>query len=173
MKYVLAILLLLLTSSVFAQGLITDSYITEIEQNIELLEQIIEEGLGTPRDEFMLDYYRKKLEESKAVRTGTGGNRVAFTTAIANKEPTSNLAEVDHSAQQLIFFTELRNLSGQSVRHRWIYNDQIVFEKAFNVGASRWRVWTQKTITTYRGTLTVEILNGAGTVIQSQSINIR
>jgi hypothetical protein len=172
MKYALLILLLF-TSSVFAQGLITDSYITEIEQNIELLEQIIEEGLGTDRDEFMLQYYRQKLKESKASRTGTGGNRVAFTTQIANKEPTNNLSEVDHSAQQLLFFTELRNLSGQTIRHRWIYNDQIVYEKAFNVGAARWRVWTQKTVTTYRGTLTVQILNGAGNIIQSQSIDIK
>jgi hypothetical protein len=171
MKYALAILLLF-TSSVFAQGLITDTYISEIEQNIELLEELIEQGLGTERDEFMLKYYRQKLEESKATKTG-GGSRVAFTTRIANKEPTSNLAEVDHSAQQLIFFTELKNLTGETVRHRWVYNDQIVYEKAFNVGAARWRVWTQKTITTYRGTLTVEILNGAGNVIQSQSIIIK
>jgi hypothetical protein len=171
MKYALAILLLF-TSSVFAQGLITDTYISEIEQNIELLEELIEQGLGTERDEFMLKYYRQKLEESKATKTG-GGNRIAFTTRIANKEPTNNLAEVDHSAQQLIFFTELRNLTGQTVRHRWVYNDKIVYEKAFNVGAARWRVWTQKTITTYRGTLTVQILNGAGNVIQSQSIDIK
>lgn len=171
MKYALLILLLF-TSSVFAQGLITDTYISEIEQNIELLEELIEQGLGTERDEFMLQYYRQKLAESKAAKTG-GGNRVAFTTQIANKEPTNNLAEVDHSAQQLIFFTELRNLTGQKVRHRWVYNNQIVYEKAFNVGAARWRVWTQKTITTYRGTLTVQILNGAGNVIQSQSITIK
>lgn len=171
MKYAL-IILLLFTSSVFAQGLITDTYISEIEQNIELLEELIEQGLGTERDEFMLKYYRQKLTESKATVRG-GGNRVAFTTRIANREPTNNLSVVDHSVQQLLFFTELKNLTGQKVRHRWVYNDKIVYEKAFNVGAARWRVWTQKTITTYRGTLTVEILNGAGTVIQTQSISIQ
>lgn len=172
MKHAIAVLLLLFTSSVFAQGLITDAYISELEQNIELLEELIEQGLGTERDEFMLKYYRQKLQESKASATG-GGNRVAFTTNIQNKEPVSNLSEVDHSVQQLIFFTELRNLTGQRIRHRWIYKDQIVFEKSFNVGAARWRVWTQKTITTYRGTLTVQILNGAGNIIQSQSIDIK
>lgn len=170
MKYALAILLIF-TSSVFAQGLITDTYIDEIQQNIELLEKIIEEGLGTERDEFMLEYYRQKLSESKATKTG-GGNRVAFTTRIANKEPTNNLAEVDRSQQQLVFFSELRNLSGERITHRWVYNGQVVYEKSFNVGAARWRVWTQKTITPYQGTVTVELVNSAGTVIQSQSINV-
>ena len=170
MKYALAILLLF-TSSVFAQGLITDAYISEIEQNIELLEELIEQGLGTERDEFMLKYYRQKLEETK-VKTVGGDNRVAFTTKIVNKEPSNNLSQVSHTAQQLVFFTELRNLSGKRITHRWVYQGKVVYEKAFNVGAARWRVWSQKTITTYRGTVTVEIVNAAGQVIQSQSIDI-
>ena len=171
MRYAL-LTLLLFTSSVFAQGLITDTYITEIEQNIELLEELIEQGLGTERDEFMLEYYRNKLSEARATSTG-GGNRVAFTTRIVDREPLNNLAEVDRSQQQLVFFSELRNLSGQRITHRWVYNGQVIFEKAFNVGAARWRVWSQKTITPYEGVVTVELVNSSGTVIQSQSITVR
>jgi len=171
MKYALTAILLLFTSSVFAQGLITDAYISEIEQNIELLEELIEQGLGTERDEFMLKYYRQKLEETK-VKTVGGDNRLAFTTQIVNKEPSNNLSQVSHTAQQLLLFSELRNLSGKQITHRWVYQGQVVYEKAFNVGAARWRVWSQKTITTYRGTLTVEIVNAAGQVIQSHSIDI-
>lgn len=172
MKYVLTAILLLFTSSVFAQGLITDAYISEIEQNIELLEELIEQGLGTERDEFMLKYYRQKLEETK-VKTVGGDNRLAFTTQISNKEPVNNLSEVSHTAQQLVLFSELRNLSGKRITHRWVYQGNVVYEKTFNVGAARWRVWSQKTITTYRGTLTVEIVNAAGQVIQSRSIDIK
>lgn len=171
MKYAL-LTLLLFTSSVFAQGLITDTYITEIEQNIELLEELIEQGLGTERDEFMLEYYRNKLAEAKATSTG-GGNRVAFTTRIVNREPFDNLAEVNRSQQQLIFFSELRNLTGERITHRWVYNGNVVYQKAFDVGAARWRVWSQKTITPYQGTVTVELVNSSGRIIQSQSITVR
>lgn len=171
MRYAL-LALLLFASSVSAQGLITDTYITELEQNIELLEELIEQGLGTERDEFMLEYYRNKLAESRAATTG-GGNRVAFTTRIVNREPLNNLAEVDHTQQQLVFFSELRNLTGERITHRWVHNGEVVFEKAFDVGAARWRVWSQKTITQNVGTLTVELVNSAGVVIQSQSINVK
>jgi len=119
----------------------------------------------------MLKYYRQKLEETK-VKTVGGDNRLAFTTQIVNKEPSNNLSQVSHTAQQLLLFSELRNLSGKQITHRWVYQGQVVYEKAFNVGAARWRVWSQKTITTYRGTLTVEIVNAAGQVIQSHSIDI-
>ena len=170
MKYALLILILF-SSSVFAQGLITDTYIGEIEQNIELLEELIEQGLGTERDEFMLKYYRQKLDETR-VKTVGGDSRLAFTTLIANKEPTSDLTQVSHTAQQLLFFSELRNLSGKRVTHRWVYNGNVVYEKSFNVGAARWRVWTQKTITTYRGPVTVQIVNAAGQVLQTREITV-
>jgi hypothetical protein len=172
MKHALAIFLLLISSSVFAQGLITDTYIDEIEQNIELLEELIKQGLGTERDEFMLKYYRQKLEETK-VKTVGGDSRLVFTTKIVNKEPSNNLASVSHTAQQIVFFSELRNLSGKRITHRWIYQGNTVYEKSFNVGAARWRVWSQKTITTYRGTLTVQLVNAAGQIIQSHSIDIQ
>ena len=171
MKQLIAVLSLLLFASVANAQALTDTYITEIEQNIELLEELIAQGLGTDRDKFMLDYYKKKLTEQKASALG-GGNRVAFTTAIVNKEPSNSLNEVDRSQQQLYFFTELRNLSGKRVFHRWKYRGNVVYEKGFNVGAARWRVWTQKTITAYQGPLTVEIVVD-GNVVQSAIVNVK
>ena len=171
MKQLIAVLSLLLFASVANAQALTDTYITEIEQNIELLEELIAQGLGTDRDKFMLDYYKKKLTEQKASAIG-GGNRVAFTTAIVNKEPSNSLNEVDRSQQQLYFFTELRNLSGKRVTHRWKYRSDVVYEKGFNVGAARWRVWTQKTITAYQGPITVEIVVD-GAVVQSAIINVK
>lgn len=171
MKHLIAVLFLLLFASVANAQALTDTYITELESNIELLEKLIAEGVGTDRDRFMLEYYRGKLTESKAAETG-GGNRVAYTTAISNKEPVNNLNEVDRSLQQLYFFTELRNLSGKQVIHRWRYRGDVVYEKAFNVGAARWRVWTQKTITAYQGPVTVEIVS-EGRILQSAIVNVK
>lgn len=171
MKQLIAVLSLLLFASIVNAQALTDTYITELESNIELLEELIRSGHGTDRDKFMLEYYKKKLTEQKASAIG-GGNRVAFTTAIVNKEPANSLNEVDRSQQQLYFFTELRNLSGKRVTHRWKYRGEVVYEKGFNVGAARWRVWTQKTITAYEGPLTVEIVVD-NNVVQSAIVNIK
>ena len=171
MKQLIAVLSLLLFASIVNAQALTDTYITELESNIELLEELIRSGHGTDRDKFMLEYYKKKLTEQKASAIG-GGNRVAFTTAIVNKEPANSLNEVDRSQQQLYFFTELRNLSGKRVTHRWKYRGNVVYEKGFNVGAARWRVWTQKTITAYEGPLTVEIVVD-NNVVQSAIVNIK
>lgn len=170
MKQLIAVLLLMVSATAAGQAL-TDTYITEIESNIELLEQLIEEGVGTDRDKFMLKYYKDKLTESKAAAIG-GGNRVAFTTQIVNKEPANNLTEVDRAQQRLLFFTELRNLTGKTVTHRWVYNGAVVYEKAFNVGGARWRVWSQKTITAYQGTVTVEIVSD-NQILQSAIIKVK
>lgn len=171
MKQLIAVLSLLLFASVVNAQALTDTYITEIEQNIELLEELIAQGLGTERDKFMLEYYKKKLTESRASTTG-GGNRVAFTTEISNREPVNSLSELDRAQQQVYFFSELRNLTGKRALHRWIYNGKVVYEQGFNVGAARWRVWSQKTITAYQGPVTVQIVVN-GQVLQSAILNIR
>ncbi len=170
MKYLIVALFLLLSSTVFAQS-VTDTYITELESNIELLEGLIAEGVGTDRDKYMLEYYKRKLAESRAAQTG-GGNRVAFTTSINNREPVNNLNEVNRNQQQVYFFSELRNLTGKRVFHRWLYNGEVVHEQGFNVGAARWRVWSQKTITAYQGPVTVQIV-ADGQVLQSAILNVR
>ena len=172
MKKLIAVLFLLLASSANAQVL-TDAYITEIEQNVELLEELIAQGLGTERDEFMLEYYKKKLTEQKASSVG-GGNRVAFTTAIDNKEPINNLQVIDrHDSQTIFFFSELKNLQGKRITHRWSFNGNVIYQKGFAVGGSRWRVWTEKAITPFDGVVTVELVDAAGNILQSSSITIR
>jgi len=171
MKKLIAVLFLLLASSANAQVL-TDAYITEIEQNIELLEELIAQGLGTERDEFMLKYYKQKLEEKTAVKKG--GNRVAFTTAIDNKEPINNLQVIDrHDSQTIFFFSELKNLQGKRITHRWSFNGNVIYQKGFAVGGSRWRVWTEKAITPFDGVVTVELVDATGNILQSSSITIR
>ena len=172
MKMLLVVCLLAFAPMALSQSLITDTYITEIEQNIKLLESMQSEGVATDRDKFMLKYYKERLQEAKATETG-GGNRVAFTTAVVNKEPSNNLNEVNRAQRQVTFFSELKNLTGKAITHRWVYNGQVVYSKTFNVGAASWRVWTQKTITPYQGVVTVQIVDPAGTVLQTASITVR
>ncbi|MBT8132349.1 MAG: DUF2914 domain-containing protein, partial [Gammaproteobacteria bacterium] len=76
--------------------------------------------------------------------------RGRLTSAVEQREPVDDLGSTimgsGAAEQQYYFFTELRELAGQRVRHRWIYNDRVVAEVPFNVGeAWRWRVYSSKT----------------------------
>lgn len=108
-----------------------------------------------------------------AVTAATAGevSRAVFTTAIDNREPVSTIDSLDSSALRSIsFFTELQGLSGQTVTHQWTHQDKVMFEKAFEVKADRWRVWTSKTlIPAWSGTWTVNVLDNDHTLLASKS----
>ena len=98
-------------------------------------------------------------------------SRALFATAIDNREPVSAVESLDSSTTRSVtFFTELNDLSGQTVTHQWTHNDKVMFEKSFEVKAQRWRVWTSKTlIPNWSGTLTVNVLDAEQTLLASRS----
>lgn len=111
-----------------------------------------------------------------AVETAPAGSvaRSAFTSGIQDREPVDQLTEVTASNSQVYFFTELRDLDGQTVKHRWLYQGAVIAEVNFNVGGSRWRVWSNKTLQPDQlGTWTVEVVDGSGKVISSATIEHR
>jgi len=76
------------------------------------------------------------------------------------------------SYDSISFFTELNDLTGRTVTHQWKYNDKVMFEKSFEVGGERWRVWTSKTlIPSWTGTWTVNVLDDDRTTLESKSFN--
>ena len=154
MRTLLLTLTLLFAMPALSQGILTDAYVSELKQNVEELQALTDAGLATERDTFMLKYYRGKLQGLNAEAAGSP-HRAVFTTAIDNKEPTNDIDSVQASVRQISFFTELRNLTGQTATHRWTVSGQVVYSKDFNVGAARWRVWSTKTITPYRGKVVV------------------
>jgi len=98
-------------------------------------------------------------------------SRAVFTTGIENREPVSTIESVDSSTLRSIsFFTELQDMSGQTVTHQWTHQDKVMFEKTFEVKTDRWRVWTSKTlIPAWSGTWTVNVLDNEHTLLASKS----
>ena len=97
----------------------------------------------------------------------TGVSRSAFTLAIANKEPVSELKTISNNVGNVYFFTELRGLSGHTITHRWEYNNRVLAEVSFEVAANRWRTWSSKSILpSWTGTWTVSVLDEGGNVIE-------
>lgn len=70
--------------------------------------------------------------------------RAQFTSAIADREPVDALETVSTSDGRVRFFTELHDLAGHQVIHRWEHAGQVMAEVTIEVGADRWRAWSSK-----------------------------
>ena len=70
--------------------------------------------------------------------------RGQFTTAIVDREPVDLVETLSTDSTEIKYFTELTELQGETITHQWVHNDVVMFEKSFDVGGPRWRVWTSK-----------------------------
>jgi hypothetical protein len=70
--------------------------------------------------------------------------RAIFTTAIKKREPTNNISELSNDQQKIYYFTDLRGMQGQKVKHRWIYKGKLMAEVEFKVKGPRWRTYSSK-----------------------------
>lgn len=91
------------------------------------------------------------VEETKAEKAEVAeaeGNvaRGVFTSAIVDREPQDELESLSNDVEKIIFFTELADLAGQTVTHRWEYNGKVMAEVSFDVGADRWRTHSSKNL---------------------------
>ncbi len=92
--------------------------------------------------------------------------RSVFTTAVEDREPTDNIKELSTDSDKVIYYTELRDMAGQTAKHRWEHNGEVMAEVEFKVGGSRWRVWSSKSfVPGWTGEWKVSVLNGANEVI--------
>ena len=98
-------------------------------------------------------------------------SRAMFTIGVQDREPVLSVDSISSTAYNSIsFFTELNDLSGHNVTHQWTYNDQVMFEKTFEIKGPRWRVWTSKTLAPdWTGSWTVNVLDDDRTVLSSRS----
>jgi len=69
--------------------------------------------------------------------------RAMFTTQIDDREPIDRVLILENEFRQLYFFSDLRHLQGQTVKHRWEYEGRVVKEKVFRVQGPRWRVFSR------------------------------
>lgn len=98
--------------------------------------------------------------------------RSAFTRNIDEREPMENLENLTNDNGQVKFFTELRDMSGQTAIHRWEYDGKVVAEIEFNVKGPRWRVWSSKSfVPAWTGDWKVSVVNGAGEVISEKMLS--
>jgi hypothetical protein len=97
--------------------------------------------------------------------------RSVFTTGIQDREPVDQLSDTQGKTGNLFYFSELRDMSGQTAMHRWEHEGKVVTEVSFDVRGPRWRVWSSKTYSPgWDGEWKVSVVNGAGEVISEEMV---
>ena len=111
-------------------------------------------------------------QEQSGFNPGTVA-RSAFTSSIDDREPVDTLQQMNAMEQKVYFFTELRDMEGQTATHRWELNGDVMAEVAFEVKGSRWRVWSSKNLQPeWVGEWKVSVLNSANEVISETTLNV-
>lgn len=128
-------------------------------------------GTQTSGTELATKPVSEQMAEQAGFSTGSVV-RSAFTSSVENREPTDSLEIVSSEQNQLYFFTELRDMSGQTARHRWEFDGKVMAEVEFNVKGPRWRVWSSKSfVPGWAGDWKVSVINGAGDVISEKNFS--
>ena len=164
MKKIIGIItVLVMSQSVFAEEMATKQ-VEAKQTETKLLESDVTPTTAAASEEVI------KKEQSGFSRGSVV--RSAFTREIDEREPMENLQNLTNDNGQVKFFTELRDMSGQTAIHRWEYDGKVVAEVEFNVKGPRWRVWSSKSfVPQWTGNWKVSIVNGAGEVISEKTLS--
>jgi hypothetical protein len=99
-------------------------------------------------------------------------DRAQFTTAVVDREPVDQIVQLDAQATRVFFFTDLRNLQGRTVTHRWEFEGQVMSEVDFKVGGPRWRVYSAKSLNPGEtGKWTVFVIDESGWPLHATIFN--
>lgn len=101
--------------------------------------------------------------------------RAQFSTDVVDREPVDDIGptvKVDYGEiQRVYFFTDLRDMSGSQVIHRWKLDGEDQADVGFDIGGDRWRVWSSKRLMPgFDGKWSVEVVQD-GQVIDSRSFD--
>lgn len=103
--------------------------------------------------------------------------RTMLVKGINNKEPFGewNLpikAEKD-SAKGVFFFTEIKNMKGRVLYHRWYRDGKLIFKRKINILGKRWRVATSKTIPySGKGRWEARLTDGSGNILSAITFDV-
>ncbi|NOY73739.1 MAG: DUF2914 domain-containing protein [Gammaproteobacteria bacterium] len=70
--------------------------------------------------------------------------RAQFTSAIIDREPIDSVLMLKNDIGKIYYFSELVNLKGKQVIHRWEYKGKMMAEVKFTVTSNRWRAYSSK-----------------------------
>lgn len=101
-----------------------------------------------------------------------------FTTGIVSREPIDRVTGVFHSRGQpvrtLYYYTDVRDLTGETVTHRWKYEGKVIATVTLEIGGPRWRTWSSNDLVSSRtGRWEVVVTDSEGHVLVTDSFVYR
>lgn len=89
--------------------------------------------------------------------------RATFTKGIAEREPMDTISTLGTNDKKIYYFSELRDMAGQTVTHRWEHDGKIMAEVPFTVNGNRWRVFSSKNLEEgWQGEWKVSVIDQSG-----------
>jgi hypothetical protein len=93
-----------------------------------------------------------------------------FATDVVKRMPQNIVSEIDTSVNKIFFYTNFRNLAGQNLKHRWIYNGKNMAEVEFAPKGNRWRVYSSKNLWKgWTGVWSVEVVDSNDNILLTKS----
>lgn len=93
-----------------------------------------------------------------------------FTTEISDREPVDDVTFLGSEKRVIYFFTDLRNMQGQTIRHVWRYEGMEMGTVSFDVKGARWRAWSSKQLLpAWLGEWTVSVLSPDDVVLATET----
>lgn len=90
-------------------------------------------------------------------------SRSLFTRAILNREPVDTVSVLGNDNTRIVYFTEIRGMSGQTITHRWEYNGKVIMEVPIKIKTTRWRAYSVKTLNpAWAGEWKASVVDAAG-----------
>lgn len=95
-----------------------------------------------------------------------------FTRNVVEREPVDRLS-IATNINPLYYFTELENMTGATIVHRWRWNNRVMAEVSFEVQGPRWRVYSRKEmLPDWDGIWKLEVLDGEGRLLATDTISV-
>lgn len=113
--------------------------------------------------------FRGKSTSTRTANPHDAIVKAVFTTRVIDHEPVDDLDTVYTDVKKIIFFTDIRDMQGKTILHRWVYDKQIRAEIPFHVDGPRWRMHSsKKLLEDWLGTWKVEVLTIEGLLLRER-----
>jgi len=97
-------------------------------------------------------------------------SQAVFALDVVKRTPQNIVNGIDNDTHKIYFYTNLRNLAGQKIKHRWIYKNKVMAEVNFSPKGNRWRVYSSKNLWKgWTGVWSVEVVDENDTVLLTKS----
>ncbi|WP_062569482.1 DUF2914 domain-containing protein [Pseudoalteromonas arabiensis] len=162
--------------------------VIEPDQNDEVLASVDETPpeISEPKDEAQPEAVQNKQQFAHTAHIASVAigakidtdkvSRAVLTTDVVDREPVNVLksdVKLLDISQSLSFFSELKNMQGQTVRHVWYYQDQQLASIELAISSPRFRTYSTKNIMPEQvGDWRVEVVDTDGNLLAQKEFRI-